>query len=164
MFDWFSPLLLYVTCNMMYKVRTCCFATSAISGTILKTNNSLILNTVVFPLMLKREKCSVYHHVMLACSAGSMMLDMDKIPSPLRPNSKQGQTNEGSYKPGVMGGGGGLGGRGWLLSFFDLKKKNSLWKAELSKSGNGGIRNADGKSREWQSIILKASSGPLMKD
>lgn len=43
---------------------------------------------------------------MLACSAESMMLDLDNNSSPLCPNSKQGQTNEGSYRPEVMGGGG----------------------------------------------------------
>lgn len=47
------------------------------------------------------------------------------------------------------------------MSFSD---ENSLWKEELSESGNGVIKNEDGKSRERLSMILKASSGPLMKD
>lgn len=49
----------------------------------------------------------------------------------------------------------------WLLSFFD---ENSLWKSRAKQIKEGGIKNEDGKSSEWLSMILKASSGPLMKD
>lgn len=80
---------------------------------------------------------------MFTCSDEFMKPNMDNNPSPLRPNSRQGQANECSFRPEEMGGGGD-GGCG-LLSFSD---ENSLWKAELSESGKAGIKNEERKSRQ----------------
>lgn len=111
--------------NVFYKIK--CMICEIIKARMwfhLITYTSLGLLTVIFRkqgengshalfctdacsshLMFKREKCSFYHWIMFTCSAESMMPDMDNNPSPLRPSSKQGQPNERSYRPEVMGGG-----------------------------------------------------------
>lgn len=45
-------------------------------------------------------------HTMPDCSAKFEMLAMEDNPSPPHPSSKQGQANECSYMPEVIGGGG----------------------------------------------------------
>lgn len=76
-------------------------------------------------LMFKREKCSFYHSIMFACSAESTMPDMDNNPSPLRPNSKQGQANERCYRPEVMGGGGMAVADYWACLMKTASRKQS---------------------------------------
>ncbi len=106
-------------------------------------------------LMQRERNTQSISHLMFACSSESTMPDMDNNLSPLCPNNKLMRTLIG-MRSGWRG-----NGAYWLLSFFDEK---CLWKAELSEAGKGEIKNEDGKSREWLSMILKASSGPLMKD
>lgn len=54
-------------------------------------------------------------HTMPDCSAKFEMLEMEDNPSPPHPSSKQGQANECSYMPEVIGGGGG-----WHLLIIEL--------------------------------------------
>lgn len=54
-----------------------------------------------------------------------------------------------------------MGGGSRRLNYFD---ESCLCSAQPSESGKGRIKNEDGKSKGGLSMILKASSGPLMKE